>query len=367
MINKIKLYLLAVAMIGMSLRANATHTIESYIQKYNSIAVSEMNRSGIPASITLSQGILESGFGNGDIAIDAKNHFGIKCKTDWSGYTFWKYDDEEKPSCFRSYCTPEESYIDHSNFLLHRSRYAFLFDLDKMDYEGWAKGLQRAGYATSSSYADKLISLINRYHLYVYDLSMSQVSIIEKSTSPKPVFENNVWASVIKTPKSQVEYEIQKPQEVILTPSLPIVITTSGKATSELFPKYFRKGVFKNNRARMVIAAADDTPQSIAERQQIPVQDLMVYNDLQAKQALILHQYIYLEPKQSEFRGMRYLHEVKHEESMYIIAQLYGLQLTTLLQRNKIHRGDEPANGQKIYLRGSTDMPPKLRKKYNGF
>lgn len=367
-LNKLKLCLLAnTLMVVTNLPASSTHTIESYIEKYSPIATSEMLRSGIPASITLSQGILESGFGNGDIAVDAKNHFGIKCHNDWSGYTFWKYDDEDKPSCFRSYCSVEESYIDHTNFLLHRSRYAFLFQLDKMDYEAWARGLQSAGYATAPDYADRLISLIHRYELYVYDLTMSQVSIIEKVPSPQPTFEYTQQVSTIELPETQSQYEINETQEVVLVSALPVEKVIGGKATSEFFPKYFRKGVFRNNSVKMVIAAAEDTPLSIAETYHVSLDNLMAYNDLEPKQALILHQYIYLEPKQSEFKGIRPFHTIKNEESMYLIAQLYGVQLGVLLQRNKMHRGDEPATGQKVYLRGSSDVPPKLRKRYNGF
>ncbi len=361
-LNKLKLWCLAFTiMVVTSLPASSAHTIESYIKKYSDIATKEMLRTGIPASIKLSQGILESGFGNGDIAADAKNHFGIKCHNDWSGYTFWKYDDEDKPSCFRSYCSVEESYIDHSNFLLHRSRYAFLFRLDKMDYEAWAQGLQSAGYATAPDYADRLISLIHRYELYAYDLTMNEVSIIEKIPSPKPVFEYTQSVSTIELPKTQNQYEINETQEVVLLSASPVEKVIGGKATSEFFPKYFREGIFRNNSKKMIIAAAEDTPHSIAQAYDISLQDLMAYNDLEPKQALILHQYIYLEPKQSEFKGIRPVHKVKNEESMYIISQLYGVQLEVLLQRNKMKRGDEPATGQRIYLRGSSDVPPKLR------
>jgi flagellum-specific peptidoglycan hydrolase FlgJ len=139
-----------------------------YIETYSPLAQEEMTLYGIPASITLAQGILESGSGNGALALKAQNHFGIKCHTTWSGDRVY-HDDDEKGECFRKYTDPKYSYRDHSLFLTQRSRYQDLFDLDKDDYKGWAKGLKKAGYATDPKYPDKLISLIERFELWRYD------------------------------------------------------------------------------------------------------------------------------------------------------------------------------------------------------
>jgi len=140
---------------------------ESYIDRFKNIAISEMNGSGIPASITLAQGILESGNGNSRLAKEANNHFGIKCTTDWKGETILQ-DDDNKDDCFRVYKSPEESFKDHTEFL-KRKRYAPLFELDKNDYRGWANGLKTAGYATNPRYAELLISLVERYDLSRFD------------------------------------------------------------------------------------------------------------------------------------------------------------------------------------------------------
>jgi len=203
---------------------NLTHTIESYIAKYQDIAIDEMDRSGIPASIKLSQGILESSFGNSPLAVDGKNHFGIKCHKGWSGTTFWQWDDETKPSCFRVYCNPEESYIDHTNFLMGRIRYAALFELNRTDYIAWARGLQRAGYATAPDYADKLIRLIDRYELYRYDLMTNQFVVIEKEKSPKPTFVDFVETIPIIALPEYDESKVEKIPEVRpeTKPALPI-------------------------------------------------------------------------------------------------------------------------------------------------
>jgi len=138
-----------------------------YIAVYKDMAVAEMKKYGIPASITLAQGILESGSGRGGLAVNANNHFGIKCH-DWTGAKVY-YDDDEAQECFRKYKNPSRSFRDHSEFLANRKRYANLFTLDKDDYKGWARGLRRAGYATDKKYPQKLISLIERYSLYKFD------------------------------------------------------------------------------------------------------------------------------------------------------------------------------------------------------
>src|ERR1700754_4101130 len=143
--------------------------VTEYITTYKELAIKEMLRTGVPASITLAQGILESQSGESDLAKRSNNHFGIKCKNDWTGEKVY-HDDDEKGECFRSYQDPEQSYIDHSDFLKSRPHYAFLFNLDPTDYEGWAKGLKKAGYATSPVYAKNLIDLIQRYNLQDYTL-----------------------------------------------------------------------------------------------------------------------------------------------------------------------------------------------------
>jgi len=145
-----------------------TDVIGKYISQYKDIAMSNMRIYGIPASIILAQGILESGAGRGDLCIRANNHFGIKCHDGWTGESV-RHDDDSSQECFRKYYEPAESFNDHALFLTGRSRYASLFDLPKEDYKGWAKGLRKAGYATDPKYPDKLISYIERYNLSQYD------------------------------------------------------------------------------------------------------------------------------------------------------------------------------------------------------
>ncbi|MEZ2415742.1 glucosaminidase domain-containing protein [Muriicola sp. E247] len=158
-------------------------SIEDYIDTFSEIAQFEMKAYGIPASITLAQGILESGFGRGELTLKTNNHFGIKCHTGWDG-PYALHDDDERGECFRKYNHPMYSFRDHSLFLTTRSRYAFLFDLSKDDYKGWAYGLKKAGYATDRKYPHKLISFIERYKLYEYDTAVLQQGyVVEKKSS----------------------------------------------------------------------------------------------------------------------------------------------------------------------------------------
>ena len=175
---------------------------ESYIERYKNIAITEMNGSGIPASITLAQGILESGNGNSKLAKEANNHFGIKCATEWKGETILQ-DDDNKDDCFRVYKSPEESFRDHTEFL-KRKRYASLFELDKNDYRGWANGLKTAGYATNPRYAELLISLVERYDLSRFDR-------IENERE-KTIRENKVMKEIA------INIPTEKKQETVKSP-----------------------------------------------------------------------------------------------------------------------------------------------------
>jgi flagellum-specific peptidoglycan hydrolase FlgJ len=176
-------------------------TVNEYIANYKDVAMSNMKKYGIPSSIILAQGILESGAGQGTLAITANNHFGIKCHNDWKGESVLK-DDDAAQECFRKYNDPSESFEDHATFLTGRNRYASLFDLPKDDYEAWAKGLRLAGYATDPNYPQKLISYIERYELYQYDSQVlgKKYAFRKKTMETTPIADN----------QSQGEYEVQK-------------------------------------------------------------------------------------------------------------------------------------------------------------
>ncbi|WP_311950542.1 glucosaminidase domain-containing protein [Mucilaginibacter terrae] len=182
-----------------------SYTVASYVERFKAIAIQEMNLYGVPASITLAQGLQESGFGNGELARYANNHFGIKCTSDWTGRSYYK-DDDKVDDCFRVYNNPEESYRDHSEFL-KRKRYASLFELDKNDYVGWAYGLKRCGYATNPKYPDLLINTIKRYSLDQYDRPEGEVQKIKR--------EDRVLA--------EINENVANPQKDTIVKAAPVV------------------------------------------------------------------------------------------------------------------------------------------------
>ena len=169
-------------------------TVTSYIERFKTIAIQEMNKDGIPASITLAQGLFESGYGNGDLAKIANNHFGIKCTTDWKGKGYYK-DDDQVNDCFRVYDKPEDSYRDHVEFL-KKKRYAALFELDKNDYKGWAKGLKQAGYATNPKYPELLVGVIEKYNLDQYDRPEGEVQKIKREDRVLTQINQNIGKEV---------------------------------------------------------------------------------------------------------------------------------------------------------------------------
>lgn len=257
-----------------------------YIEKYKHMAIDQMNRHGIPASITLAQGLLESAAGTSSLATEANNHFGIKCHTGWKG-KYVRRDDDAKGEKFRVYNSVSESYEDHSLFL-KKQRYASLFKLKKTDYKGWAHGLKRCGYATNPKYAYLLIDLIERFNLDQYD----------KGTTPK---------SQPKKRKSQTNV-----------------------------PK--KHTVHMCNKNYYVIVQKGDTWKSISKEMGVSVRKLRKYNEVDKKHVISAGDIIYLEKKQKkaakQLKG--HVHRVKSGESLYSISQMYGMRIKTLYKLNKL-------------------------------
>ena len=271
-------------------------TSENYIHKYHKLAIDEMHSYGIPASITLAQGILESGNGNSNLSRRSKNHFGIKCHKGWNGKKVY-HDDDEENECFRKYKKVADSYRDHSEFLKNRDRYAFLFDYKMTDYKSWAKGLKKAGYATHPEYADKLINLIERYELTQYDKA-------SKSGKRK-----------VKKPKRRD-----------------------------------RKEIFKSeNGLKYVLAETDDTYDVIATEQSMWLWELLAFNDRQTDLKLYEGEIVYLETKKTKAKMQ--FHTVKEGESLHSISQIYGVQLAKLRFKNRLKTGQKVEVGNKLFLR----------------
>ncbi|KRP11602.1 MAG: hypothetical protein ABR95_05995 [Sphingobacteriales bacterium BACL12 MAG-120813-bin55] len=299
--------------------------ILDYIERYRYIAVEEMINHGIPASITLAQGILESGAGQSELARQSNNHFGIKCHTGWTGDRVF-YDDDAKGECFRKYDNAEESFHDHSYFLTSRTRYAELFTLDPTDYKGWAKGLKKAGYATNPEYAERLIKIIEDYDLHIYDkLTPDQLLAMEDhkkmETDPEP--EPGPYGEVAEA-------------------------------------KGYGKGVFYFNRIPTIIVQQGDTPESIAERHPGRLQQLLKYNDITASTRLEPGTKFYLQPKRN--KGINKVVTVKEGATMWTISRDEGVKLSRLYKYNRLEPGQEPATGEVIFLRKKRDTAPALQK-----
>jgi LysM repeat protein len=285
-------------------------TRDEYIRKFYKLAISEMQRSGIPASITLAQGCWESGNGNSRLATEANNHFGIKCKSEWRGKKIY-HDDDASQECFRKYAHAEASYIDHSNFLMSGSRYSFLFQLDPKDYVAWAHGLKKAGYATDPTYAQRLIKIIEEYKLHVYDeyVDNRQLASLKNETAP-----------------------------VKIQPS------TLGKINS-------RHKIELRNGLRTVVVEEGDSYQSITKDLALKDWELHTYNDIDKDSKVRVNEILYIEAKYKKGNKDHKQHVAEDGDTMHYIAQRYALRMKPLLKRNRMKKGEEPVAGQLVYLR----------------
>ena len=284
-------------------------TVEQYVEKYWPVAVEEMYKTHIPASITLAQGLLESGNGNSRLALIGKNHFGIKCKADWTGETM-KEDDDAPQECFRKYKEALDSYRDHSDFLMHGTRYAFLFDLNEKDYKSWAKGLKKAGYATNPKYPELLITTIEKNNLAHFD-------------SLKP--------------GQKEEKKIVEEKRVVIASQRNISV----------------------NGVPGIIAKEDESYAQIALENDMRVWQIYKYNDLSKDAQLHKGDTLYLKPK--NYKAEQEFYVVKGNESMQLISQRFAIKLSKLYHKNLMNDGEEPASGETIYLRDKRKEPLKIR------
>ncbi len=330
----------------------AQDKVMEYVDKYKFIAIAEMERAGIPASIKMAQGILESGIGVSDLATTANNHFGIKCGGDWKGGSHYVWDDEPVKSCFRVYLSPEESYIAHSEFLLNpvkQFRYGFLFQISKFDYKAWAKGLQSSGYATSKTYSEKLISLIERYELYKLDhLSLKTAKISETELQ-----KIQLWQHEISLDTSLLEHRIDTAQ---------IDTFKAAEPFPPLLPSFWEtwqanqknqiqaNKVFEINKLPVAIFNKNQTIANFCQLHKIKKAKLWKYNELKTN-SLQTAQYLYLRPKRKTYTGLHTQHKISSFESWYEISQLYGIKIKSLKKLNPDFKRRIPTKGDSIRLR----------------
>lgn len=282
-------------------------TPQDYITRHKEDAVRDMIKTGVPASITLAQGMFESENGNSNLARNANNHFGIKCHKEWNGPTYIQ-DDDEKNECFRKYQSVLESYDDHSDFLRSRDRYKFLFDYAITDYKNWARGLKKAGYATNPEYANKLIKIIEENNLNLLD----QAGISASVNKPEPTL---------------------KPQKT--------------KPTVEIISKPAPTS-FVENHVPYVVAKKGDSWLSLAQQHEMMLWLLLKYNDADKNSSMTEGEVVYLKPKRNKTSAD--FHILREGETMRSVSQQYGIKLKQLYKRNHIEPYKEPSVGTRISL-----------------
>lgn len=306
-----------------------------YVSRFKDAAIREMETGGIPASIILAQGILESAAGTSDLAQNANNHFGIKCSGGWNGQTYYKRDDDKDAngnsieSCFRSYNEVGESFHDHGEFLRDPkkyNRYGFLFNLDRTDYKSWSRGLQSAGYASSPTYSSQLINLIERYKLYEYDRPGSKPTNVPTTPNGVPQPTGPGGAPVVNAPVNRI-----------------------GRV----------------NDVKVVLAREGESLDDVAKAYRLNTTKVADYNDRGYSPGVKLKPgtRIYIALKKDKWRGRANEHFVNEGQTMFDISQLYGIKLDKLLTRNNLQPGQEPAVSEKIYLKSKRKKGdvPRLR------
>lgn len=354
--KKFTLFLLTIFMTVAALASTAGNTPqEKYIEKYAPLAVSEMYRSGVPASITLAQGLLESGNGQSELARMSNNHFGIKCHNNWKGGKVY-YDDDAKGECFRKYSHPSESYRDHSDFLRYRDRYKFLFDYRVTDYKSWAYGLKKAGYATDPKYPKKLINLIEEYNLHQYDRKPASFGrTYNKKEGPKhepKVAAKHEDVKVDPKPTNQKPGK-QKSGEQKLPQSPTVIeqVKELDERQREEFHFPLARKVYSQNSVPFVYAEEGDTYASIASSYNLFTRELLRFNDLEKDASLTPGTVVYLKPKKKNAaKGVdKYVFE--QGDNVREVAQRFGVRLASVLRLNGFDDTYEPREGDIIRLR----------------
>lgn len=342
---------------------------EAYINNYKDLAIQEMLRTGVPASIKLAQGILESQFGESTLAKNANNHFGIKCKTEWTGDKIYQ-DDDARGECFRVYKSAEESYRDHSDFLKTRPHYSFLFKLEPTDITGWAYGLKRAGYATNKTYPERLLRVIEDYQLHQYTLQ--GIAMMDNKTTPivAPVQSTIVTNPVVEQPAvPAIKNDIQKPTTVKEETETPQTeqqtinpIVEKSKATEEKIDSVTEKkksptypeGIFTINHTRAIHVKEGTSLLALAHQYDISLSKLFEFNELPEFDIMDMDRVLFIEKKQK--KGASDYHEVAAGETIHDICQKEGIRMESLLEYNKLKKDSQLSAGQKLFLRSPAEI-----------
>ncbi|HEY0040455.1 MAG TPA: glucosaminidase domain-containing protein [Flavisolibacter sp.] len=325
--RRFAILIVAVFLTGQSF-AQSKATILAYIEKFKDVAIEEMQRTGVPASITLAQGIHETGAGTSDLVVRSNNHFGIKCKTEWQGEKVY-HDDDARGECFRKYNDPFISYRDHSDFLRNRAHYATLFNLDPTDYEAWAHGLKKAGYATNPKYPQILVKLIRDYNLQDYTL----IALGRK----QPDANEPQWVKNTESSNAAMDANL--------------ILNSEQK-------KAYPEGIFEINDTKVVFVAKGVSYLKLANDYDISLVRLLDFNDLKDGDVTLEDGLLFLQRKRKT--GSNEFHTVAPGETLYSIAQAEGIRMESLLEYNYLTPNVQPEAGERLYLKASAPGKPKL-------
>lgn len=316
-------------------KAQTTHVVQEYINTYKNMAISEMQRTGVPAAIKLAQGIIETEAGQSQLVNKSNNHFGIKCKSTWTGESV-SHDDDARGECFRKYDNAFQSYQDHSNFLKSNQRYAFLFDLDPADFEGWANGLKKAGYATNPKYPAMLIRVIHENNLQDYSL----IAMEKKEDRNKFIFTSDQTNENNNTS-----------------------INVSYSANNDLKEKFisqknYPSGQFIINETKVIYIQKGMSFLSLALEYDLPLNRLFEYNDMKEAELAAQNQLVFLQRKRKT--GLTDFHIVEQGENLQHISQIEGIRLQNLLENNSLTENQQPSTGEKLFLKTKAPNRPRL-------
>ncbi len=321
----------AIALAGICSAAAQTRiSREEYIERYKSIAVAQMERYGIPASITMAQGILESDSGNSRLSLESNNHFGIKCKKNWTGPRVY-HDDDEKDECFRAYESVEASYHDHAVFLDTQPRYDSLFAYPSTDYKSWARGLKAAGYATAPDYAQRLIRIIEYYNLHLLD-SPTDGERLYAASKGKTLEESSRSAS-----------------QSSLAIGGYLIDPDNYRVTINSHEGY---NVYTTNGVHYVLAKEDDSYENIGSKFRLSAGNLRKFNDVKGRRTRPAHgEVVFIERKKKAWDGNARHHLCRQGETAASVAQSYGIRTRSLEKLNGLKSGAVLAAGQELRIK----------------
>lgn len=338
---------------------------DDYIRKYAPVAVREMYRSGVPASITLAQGLLESRYGQSDLAVKGNNHFGIKCH-DWTGKKMY-HDDDRRGECFRVYGTADESFSDHSDFLRYRDRYKSLFNNDVTDYKAWAHGLKKAGYATDPAYPSKLIKLIEDYHLDKYDtMRPEDFGTTVKVRPDENELRNTIHIRLTRKQKREAKRaekaekvtKTDKTEKQVPIPEPPLSIEEPVRIPAEKAAETFSfslvRQMYKTNGVPFVYSQEGESYASIANDYHLFLREILRFNDAVSDKRLEPGTTVYLQPKKSQTkRGLDKYISDEGGETLYELSQRFAVKLKDLCKMNDLGRDYVTKPGDELDLRPS--------------